>query len=172
VVHLFFAAEAQAHLIQSETMRTIEGKLDAKGLKVGIVIARFNEFISSKLLSGCLDGLNRHGMNDNNIDLVWSPGAFELPLLAKKLAESKKYNAVICLGAVIRGATPHFDYVAAEVSKGVANVSFSTGVPVIYGVLTTDNIEQAIERAGTKSGNKGFDAALSAIEMANLMKEI
>jgi 6,7-dimethyl-8-ribityllumazine synthase len=153
-------------------MRTIEGKLDAKGLKVGIVIARFNEFISSKLLSGCLDGLTRHGANDNNIDVVWSPGAFELPLLAKKLAASKKYNAVICLGAVIRGATPHFDYVAAEVSKGIANVSLDSGIPVIYGVLTTDNIEQAIERAGTKSGNKGFDAALAAIEMANLMKEI
>ena len=153
-------------------MRTIEGKLDAKGLKVGIVIARFNEFISSKLLSGCLDGLNRHGASDNNIDVVWSPGAFELPLLAKKLAGSKKYNAVICLGAIIRGATPHFDYVAAEVSKGIANAGLETGVPVIYGVLTTDNIEQAIERAGTKSGNKGFDAALAAIEMANLMKEI
>jgi 6,7-dimethyl-8-ribityllumazine synthase len=153
-------------------MRTIEGKLDAKGLKFGIVIARFNEFISSKLLSGCLDGLNRHGAADSNIDIVWSPGAFELPLLAKKLAGGKKYNAVICLGAVIRGATPHFDYVAAEVSKGIAAVGLETGVPVIYGVLTTDNIEQAIERAGTKSGNKGFDAALAAIEMANLFREI
>ncbi|MCX6252110.1 MAG: 6,7-dimethyl-8-ribityllumazine synthase [Bacteroidetes bacterium] len=153
-------------------MKTIEGKLDAQGLRFGIVIARFNEFISGKLLSGCLDGLNRHGANPGDIDIVWSPGAFEMPLLAKKLAGSKKYSAVICLGAVIRGATPHFDYVAAEVSKGVASVGLETGVPVIFGVLTTDNIEQAIERAGTKGGNKGFDASLAAIEMANLMKEI
>ena len=153
-------------------MKTIEGKLDAKGLKFGIVIARFNEFISGKLLSGCLDGLKRHGADDENITLIWSPGAFEIPILAKKMASSKKYDAVICLGAVIRGATPHFDYVAAEVSKGVAHVGLETGFPVIFGVLTTDNIEQAIERAGTKSGNKGFDAALAAIEMANLIKEI
>jgi 6,7-dimethyl-8-ribityllumazine synthase len=153
-------------------MKTIEGKLDAKGLKFGIVIARFNEFISGKLLSGCLDGLIRHGADEENIDVAWSPGSFEIPLLAKKLAQSKKYDAVICLGAVIRGATPHFDYVASEVSKGVAHVGLETGLPVIFGVLTTDNIEQAIERAGTKSGNKGFDAALAAIEMANLMKEI
>jgi len=155
-------------------MRTIEGKLDAKGMRFGIVISRFNEFISGKLLSGCLDGLNRHGADEKNIDVVWAPGAFELPLLAKKLAEAKqnKYDAVICLGTVIRGATPHFDFVAAEVSKGIANVGLETGKPVIYGVLTTDSIEQAIERAGTKSGNKGFDAALAAIEMANLMKAI
>jgi 6,7-dimethyl-8-ribityllumazine synthase len=155
-------------------MRTIEGKLDAKGMRFGIVISRFNEFISAKLLSGCLDGLNRHGTDEKNIDVVWAPGAFELPLLAKKLAESKekRYNAVICLGTVIRGATPHFDFVAAEVSKGIANVGLETGKPVIYGVLTTDTIEQAIERAGTKSGNKGFDAALAAIEMANLMTAI
>lgn len=153
-------------------MKTIEGKLDAKGLKFGIVIARFNEFISGKLLSGCLDGLKRHGADDKNIDVIWSPGAFEIPLLAKKMAASKKYDAVICLGAVIRGATPHFDYVASEVSKGVAHVGLETGFPVIFGVLTTDNIEQAIERAGTKGGNKGFDAALAAIEMSNLMKEI
>ena len=155
-------------------MRTIEGKLDAKGMRFGIVISRFNEFISGKLLSGCLDGLNRHGADEKNIDVVWAPGAFELPLLAKKLAEVKqnKYDAVICLGTVIRGATPHFDFVAAEVSKGIANVGLETGKPVIYGVLTTDSIEQAIERAGTKSGNKGFDAALAAIEMANLMKAI
>lgn len=153
-------------------MKTIEGKLDAKGLKFGIVIARFNEFISGKLLSGCLDGLIRHGADEENIEVAWSPGSFEIPLLAKKLAQSKKYDAVICLGAVIRGATPHFDYVASEVSKGVAHVGLETGLPVIFGVLTTDNIEQAIERAGTKSGNKGFDAALAAIEMANLMKEI
>ena len=155
-------------------MRTIEGKLDAKGMRFGIVISRFNEFISGKLLTGCLDGLNRHGADEKNIDVVWAPGAFELPLLAKKLAEAKqnKYDAVICLGTVIRGATPHFDFVAAEVSKGIANVGLETGKPVIYGVLTTDSIEQAIERAGTKSGNKGFDAALAAIEMANLMKAI
>ena len=155
-------------------MQTIEGKLDAKGLRFGIVISRFNEFISGKLLSGCLDGLNRHGADEKQIDVVWSPGAFELPLLAKKLATGKtnKYDAVICLGAVIRGATPHFDFVAAEVSKGIANVGLETGKPVIYGVLTTDSIEQAIERAGTKIGNKGFDAALAAIEMANLMKAI
>jgi 6,7-dimethyl-8-ribityllumazine synthase len=153
-------------------MKTIEGKLDAKGLKFGIVIARFNEFISGKLLTGCLDALKRHGADDSGIDLVWSPGSFEIPLLAKKLADSGKYNAVICLGAVIRGATPHFDYVAAEVSKGIATAALASGVPVIYGVLTTDNIEQAIERAGTKSGNKGFDAALAAIEMANIVKEL
>ena len=153
-------------------MKTIEGKLDAKGLKFGIVIARFNEFISGKLLSGCLDGLIRHGADDQNIDVIWSPGAFEIPLLAKRMAQSKKYDAIVCLGAVIRGATPHFDYVASEVSKGVAHVGLETGFPVIFGVLTTENIEQAIERAGTKSGNKGFDAALAAIEMANLMKEL
>ncbi|MCX6276860.1 MAG: 6,7-dimethyl-8-ribityllumazine synthase [Bacteroidetes bacterium] len=153
-------------------MRTIEGKLDATGLKFGIVIARFNEFISGKLLAGCLDGLRRHGADEANIDVAWSPGSFEIPLLAKKMASGKKYDAVICLGAVIRGATPHFDYVAAEVSKGVAHVGLETGVPVIFGVLTTDNIEQAIERAGTKSGNKGFDAAMAAIEMANVLKEI
>ena len=155
-------------------MRTIEGKLDAKGMRFGIVISRFNEFISGKLLSGCLDGLNRHGADEKHIDVVWAPGAFELPLLAKKLATAKenRYDAVICLGTVIRGATPHFDFVASEVSKGIANVALETGKPVIYGVLTTDSIEQAIERAGTKSGNKGFDAALAAIEMANLMKAL
>ena len=155
-------------------MRTIEGKLDAKGLRFGIVISRFNEFISGKLLSGCLDGLTRHGADEKHIDVVWAPGAFELPLLAKKLATAKenRYDAVICLGTVIRGATPHFDFVASEVSKGIANIGLETGKPVIYGVLTTDSIEQAIERAGTKSGNKGFDAALAAIEMANLMKII
>ncbi|MDP1621725.1 MAG: 6,7-dimethyl-8-ribityllumazine synthase [Bacteroidales bacterium] len=153
-------------------MKTIEGKLDAKGLKFGIVISRFNEFISGKLLSGCIDALKRHGADENNLDIIWSPGAFEIPVLAKKMADSKKYDAVICLGAVIRGSTPHFDYVAAEVSKGVAHVGLETGFPVIFGVLTTDNIEQAIERAGTKGGNKGFDAGLAAIEMANLMKEL
>lgn len=160
------------HRINTKIMRTIEGKLDASGLKFGIVIARFNEFISGKLLAGCLDGLKRHGAEDGDIEVVWSPGAFEIPLLAKKMAERKKYDAVICLGAVIRGATPHFDYVSAEVSKGIASVGMETGLPIIFGVLTTDNLEQAIERAGTKSGNKGFDASLAAIEMANLMKEL
>ena len=155
-------------------MRTIEGKLDAKGLHFGIVISRFNDFISGKLLSGCIDGLSRHGADEEHIDVVWAPGAFELPLLAKKLATAKenRYDAVICLGTVIRGATPHFDFVASEVSKGIANVGLETGKPVIYGILTTDSIEQAIERAGTKSGNRGFDAALAAIEMANLIKAI
>ena len=153
-------------------MKTFEGKLDAKGLKFGIVIARFNEFISGKLLAGCIDGLRRHGADEDNIDVAWSPGAFEIPLLAKKMATGKKYDAVICLGAVIRGATPHFDYVASEVSKGVAHVGLETGMPVIFGVLTTENLEQAIERAGTKGGNKGFDAALAAIEMANLLREM
>jgi 6,7-dimethyl-8-ribityllumazine synthase len=152
-------------------MKTIEGKLDATGLKFGIVVARFNEFISGKLLAGCLDGLHRHGAEEDHIDLVWSPGSFEIPLLAKKMATSGHYDAVICLGAVIRGSTPHFDYVAAEVSKGVAHVGLESGVPVIFGVLTTDNIEQAIERAGTKSGNKGFDAAMTAIEMANVLRQ-
>ncbi|MBN1199007.1 MAG: 6,7-dimethyl-8-ribityllumazine synthase [Bacteroidales bacterium] len=153
-------------------MKTIEGKLDAKHLKFGIVVARFNEFISSKLLSGCLDGLHRHGADEGNIETLWAPGSFEIPFLAKKMATSGKYDAVICLGAVIRGATPHFDFVAAEVSKGIATVGLDAGIPVIYGVLTTDNIEQAIERAGTKSGNKGFDAALAAIEMANVISQI
>jgi 6,7-dimethyl-8-ribityllumazine synthase len=153
-------------------MKTLEGKLDAKGLRFGIVIARFNEFISGKLLSGCIDGLKRHGADESNIDVAWTPGAFEIPLVAKKAAMSKKYDAVICLGAIIRGATPHFDYVASEVSKGVALVGLETGMPVIFGILTTENLEQAIERAGTKSGNKGFDAALAAIEMVNLLKDI
>lgn len=153
-------------------MRIIEGNLDATGLKFGIVVARFNEFISGKLLAGCLDGLKRHGAIEENLEIAWSPGSFEIPLLAKKMADSGKYDAIICLGAVIRGATPHFDYVSAEVSKGVAHVGLDSGVPVIFGVLTTDNIEQAIERAGTKSGNKGFDAAMAAIEMANVLKKI
>lgn len=153
-------------------MRIIEGNLDATGLKFGIVIARFNEFISGKLLAGCLDGLKRHGAIEENLEIAWSPGSFEIPLVAKKMAETGKYDAIICLGAVIRGATPHFDYVSAEVSKGVAHVGLDSGVPVIFGVLTTDNIEQAIERAGTKSGNKGFDAAMAAIEMANVLKKI
>ena len=153
-------------------MKIIEGKLDAKDLKFGIIVGRFNEFISSKLLAGTMDALKRHGAAEEDIEVAWSPGSFEIPLIAKKMAKSNSYDAVICLGAVIRGATPHFDYVASEVSKGIANVMLETEVPIIYGVLTTDSIEQAIERAGTKSGNKGFDAAMAAIEMANLMKEI
>lgn len=151
-------------------MRTIEGNLVAQGIKVGIVVGRFNEFIVSKLLGGALDGLKRHGVEDENVEIAWVPGAFEIPLVAKKMANSKKYDAVICLGAVIRGSTPHFDYVCAEVSKGIANVSLNSELPVIFGVLTTDSIEQAIERAGTKAGNKGYDAAVAAIEMANLLK--
>lgn len=145
-----------------------EGKLVGNGKKFGIVVSRFNEFITSKLLSGAIDALTRHGVNESDIQIAWTPGSFEIPLIAKKMAESKKYNAIICLGAVIRGETPHFDYVAAEVSKGIAKISLDTGIPVIFGVLTTDTIDQAISRAGTKSGNKGFDAAVTAIEMANL----
>lgn len=151
-------------------VKTIEGKLTVENEKFAIVVSRFNEFISSKLLSGAIDELTRHGVNDNNITVIWSPGAFEIPVLAKKLAKSGTYDAIIALGAVIRGSTPHFDYVSSEISKGVAAVSLETGVPVIFGVLTTENIEQAIERAGTKAGNKGSDAAKSAIEMANLVK--
>lgn len=149
-----------------------EGKLVAEGLKIGIVAARFNEFITSKLVSGALDCLNRHGALENDITVAWVPGAYEIPLIAKKMAESKKFDAIICLGAVIRGATSHYDYVCNEVSKGVAQVGMQTGVPAIFGVVTTENIEQAIERAGTKAGNKGYDAAMAAIEMANLLKEI
>jgi 6,7-dimethyl-8-ribityllumazine synthase len=153
--------------------KVIQGDLSGKGLKVGIVAARFNDFITSRLVDGALDGLQRHGVAEADIDLVKVPGSYEIPLAAKMLAQSKKkFNAIICLGAVIRGATPHFEYVSAEVSKGVASVSMETGLPVIFGVLTTDTIEQAIERAGTKSGNKGWDAALSAIEMANVMKQL
>lgn len=149
--------------------KTYEGQLTAKGIKFGIVASRFNEFITTKLLEGALDALKRHGAADGDIEIAWVPGAFEIPTIAKAMAESKKYNAVICLGTVIRGSTPHFDYIAAEVSKGVAQVGMLTGIPTIFGVLTTDSIEQAIERAGTKAGNKGFDAAESAIEMANLL---
>lgn len=152
--------------------KIIQGDLSAKGLKFAIVASRFNDFITGRLLDGALDGLQRHGAGDGDIDVLKVPGAYEIPLAAKALAQSKKYNAVICLGAVIRGATPHFEYVSAEVSKGVAAVSMETGLPVIFGVLTTDTIEQAIERAGTKSGNKGWDSALSAIEMANVMRQI
>lgn len=150
----------------------IEGQLVAEGLKVGIVVARFNEFINSKLLDGALDGLKRHGVKEEDIEVAWVPGAFEIPLVAQKMATSKKYQAVICLGTVIRGSTTHYDYVCSEVSKGVAHVGMATGVPTIFGVLTTESIEQAIERAGTKAGNKGFESAVSAIEMANLLKQI
>ncbi|WP_291570139.1 6,7-dimethyl-8-ribityllumazine synthase [Clostridium sp. UBA4548] len=152
-------------------MKVYQGKLVAQGLKIGIIVGRFNEFIGGKLLTGAIDGLVRHGVEENAIEVSWVPGAFEIPLVAKKMAKSQKYDAVICLGAVIRGATPHFDYVSSEVTKGVASVSLETEVPVIFGVLTTDSIEQAIERAGTKAGNKGYDAAVTAIEMANLLKE-
>lgn len=150
----------------------IEGKLNAKGKKFALVVSRFNELISSQLLSGAKDCLLRHECKEEDITIVWVPGSFEIPLTAKKLAHSKKYNSIICLGAVIRGGTPHFDYVAAEVSKGVAQVGMDSGLPVIFGVLTTDNIEQALERAGTKAGNKGWDAALSAIEVVNLFGKL
>ena len=153
-------------------MRVLEGKLVASGLKVGFVAARFNVFIVSKLVSGALDGLKRHDVKEEDIDIAWVPGAFEIPLIADKMAKSKKYDAVICLGTVIRGATSHYDYVCNEVSKGIAQVSLNTGIPVLFGVVTTENIEQAIERAGTKAGNKGYDCALSAIEMVQLIKEV
>lgn len=151
-------------------MNVLEGKLTAKDMKVAIVVARFNEFITSKLLSGAVDCLVRHEAKEEDITVAWVPGAFEIPMACKKLAESGKYDAVIALGAVIRGATPHFDYVCAEASKGIAQVSMQTGVPVAFGVLTTENIQQAIERAGTKAGNKGVDCAMSAMEMVNLFK--
>ncbi len=153
-------------------VKVYEGNLTAEKGKFAIVIGRFNEFIGSKLLSGCIDALKRHGVSEENIEMAWVPGAFEIPLVAKKFAESGKYDAVITLGAVIRGSTPHFEYVASEIAKGVAQIGLSTSVPVIFGVLTTDNIEQAIERAGTKSGNKGSEAAKSAIEMVNLLNTI
>lgn len=153
-------------------MKVYEGNFSAKGLKFAIVVSRFNEFITSKLLSGANDALVRHGADAADINTIWVPGAFEIPLAAQKLAASGKYDAVICLGAVIRGSTPHFDYVCAEVTKGVAHVGLKYNMPVIFGVVTTEDIEQAIERAGTKAGNKGFDAAMGAIEMANLLKEI
>ncbi len=150
--------------------KRFEGRLVGDGLRFAILVARFNDFITSKLYEGAMDGLVRHGVDPAAIDTAWVPGSFEIPVVARKLAQSGRYDAVICLGAVIRGATPHFDYVAAEVSKGIAAVALQTGVPVIFGVLTTDTIEQAIERAGTKAGNKGFDAAVTAIEMANLLR--
>ena len=152
--------------------KLFEGQLQGEGLKFGVVVSRFNEFITNKLLSGAQDALVRHGVSRENIDVAWVPGAFEIPVVAQKLAQSKNYDAIICLGAVIRGATPHFEYVAAEVSKGIARLSLETGLPVTYGVITADNLEQAIERAGTKAGNRGFEAAVDAIEMANLLKGI
>ncbi|MGB9663197.1 MAG: 6,7-dimethyl-8-ribityllumazine synthase [Moorellaceae bacterium] len=151
-------------------MRTWEGRLVAEGLKFGIVVSRFNEFITSRLLAGALDALQRHGASPEAVEIVWVPGAFEIPLTAQKMV-GRGYDAIICLGAVIRGATPHFEYVAAEVTKGIAQVALSSGLPVIYGVITADNLEQAIDRAGTKAGNKGFEAAVAAIEMANLFKQ-
>ena len=153
-------------------MKVLEGNLVAEGLKIGIVAARFNEFIVSKLIGGAEDALKRHGVMEEDIELAWVPGAFEIPLIAQKMANSKKYDAVICLGAVIKGATSHYDYVCAEVSKGIATVSLNSNIPVMFGVLTTDSIEQAIERAGTKAGNKGFDVAVSAIEMCNVIKTL
>ena len=149
-----------------------EGKLLGEGLKFGLIISRFNEFVSKKLLEGAQDALLRHGVKEEDIDIAWTPGSFEIPLVAKKLAQTKKYDAIICLAAVIRGGTPHFQYIAAEVTKGIAKVGLDAELPVIYGVITADTLEQAIERAGTKAGNKGFDAAMSAIEMANLVKGI
>ena len=153
-------------------MKTFEGKLVSKQIKIGIVASRFNEFITSKLLSGAVDGLLRHDVAEEDIHVAWVPGAFEIPLIASKMAKSGKYDAVICLGAVIRGSTSHYDYVCNEVSKGIAAVSLDSGIPVMFGILTTENIEQAIERAGTKAGNKGYDCALGAIEMVNLIREI
>lgn len=153
-------------------MNTYEGKLVGQGLKFGIIVGRFNEFFGGKLLDGAMDALKRHEVSEDDIDVAWVPGAFEMPIIAKKMAESKKYDGVICLGAVIRGATSHYDLVANEVAKGIAHVSLDTGVPVIFGVLTTENLEQAIERSGTKAGNKGFESAMTAIEMANLIKSL
>lgn len=153
-------------------MNVFEGKVVSENIKIGIVAARFNEFITSKLLGGALDGLKRHNVNENDIDVAWVPGAFEIPLIAKKMANSGKYDAVICLGAVIRGSTSHYDYVCNEVSKGIAAVSMNSDIPVMFGVITTENIEQAIERAGTKAGNKAYDCALGAIEMVNLIREM
>lgn len=153
-------------------MRVLEGNVVAKGIRVGIVAARFNEFITSKLVGGALDGLKRHDVKEEDIDVAWVPGAFEIPLIASKMAKSKKYDAVICVGAVIRGSTSHYDYVCSEVSKGIANVSLNSDIPVMFGVLTTDNIEQAIERAGSKAGNKGYECSTGAIEMVNLIRAL
>ncbi len=153
-------------------MNILEGKVVAEGMKVGIVVARFNEFITSKLLSGAIDGLVRHDVNEDDVDVAWVPGAFEIPLVASKMAKSRKYDAVICLGAVIRGSTSHYDYVCNEVSKGIAAVSMENDIPVMFGVITTENIEQAIERSGSKAGNKGYECAIGAIEMVNLIRKI
>lgn len=153
-------------------MKIYEGKMTSKDMRIGIVVARFNEFITSKLLGGAIDALTRHDVSEDSIDVAWVPGAFEIPLIAQKMAKSGKYDAVIALGAVIRGSTTHYDYVCSEVSKGIANVSMNSDIPVMFGVVTTENIEQAIERAGTKAGNKGYDCALGAIEMINLIREI
>ena len=153
-------------------MKKFEGKFNGKGIKIGIVAGRFNEFITSKLVGGAVDVLKRNDVNDEDIDIAWVPGAFEIPLITKKMAESKKYDAIITLGAVIKGSTPHFDYVCAEVSKGVAQILLQTGLPIMFGVLTTNNIEEAIERAGTKAGNKGSDVAFGALEMIDLIKNI
>lgn len=153
-------------------MKIYEGKMTSKDMRIGIVVARFNEFITSKLLGGAIDALTRHDVSEDCIDVAWVPGAFEIPLIAQKMAKSGKYDAVIALGAVIRGSTTHYDYVCSEVSKGIANVSMNSDIPVMFGVVTTENIEQAIERAGTKAGNKGYDCALGAIEMINLIREI
>ena len=152
--------------------KVIEGNMISKGKKFGVVASRFNDFVTKELISGCIDTLVRHGVEDKDVAVTWVPGAFEIPLVAQRIAKSKSYDAVICLGTVIRGSTPHFDYIASEVSKGIAKVSLDTGVPVIFGIITADTIEQAVERAGTKDGNKGRDAALSAIEMANLLSQL
>ncbi len=153
-------------------MKTYEGKMVVEGKKFGVVVSRFNEFITSKMLDACVDTLKRHGAKDEELAVTWVPGSFEIPYAADKMAKSKKYDSVICIGALIRGGTPHFDYISSQVTKGIGQISLSTGIPVIYGVITCDTLEQAIERAGTKSGNKGRDAALSAIEMVNLFDEI
>ena len=158
--------------VARDKIRVVEGKLSAKGARFGIVVARFNTFITERLLDGTLDGLVRLGAVEEDITIAWTPGAFEIPLVAKRMAERKSFDAVICLGAVIRGSTPHFDYVSAEVSKGIASVSLAAGIPIVFGILTTDSIEQAIERAGTKMGNKGFDAAHAAVELVSLYKEL
>ncbi len=153
-------------------MKVIEGELQAKGLKFGIIVSRFNDFITSKLLDGALDALHRHGADEKDIEIVKVPGSFEIPLVAKKLAAKGTFSAIICLGTVIRGATPHFEYISAEVSKGIASASLETGIPIAFGIITSDTIEQAVERAGTKSGNKGWDAAITAIEMAQVIKKL
>lgn len=153
-------------------VKTVTGQLLAKDKKFAIVVSRFNDFISKELLNGCLDALARHGAKENNLEVVWAPGCFEIPAVAAKLAKGKNFDAIICLGAVIRGATPHFEYIASEAAKGIASVSLNSGIPAIFGIITADTIEQAIERAGTKDGNKGFDAAVNAIEMANVMEQL